>query len=65
MTRFIALLAMATGFLLISPSFRGTVLDGLTQSILVLGQYSPWSYIALALTLSVCAVKSLSPEKPQ
>ena len=65
MTRFISLLGMASGFLLISPSFRGTVLGGLGQAILVLGQYSPWSYIALALTLSVFAAKSLAPAKPK
>jgi hypothetical protein len=65
MTRFIALLGLAIGFLTISPSFRGTVLGGLGQAVFVLGHYSPWSYIALALTLSVFAVKSLAPAKPQ
>jgi hypothetical protein len=56
---------MATVFLAISSSFRETVLSGLGQAVLVLTQYSPWSYIGLALALGVFAVKSLAPVKPQ
>jgi len=60
-----SLLGLASGFLWLSPSFRGTVLGGPGQAMFLLGQYSPWSYITLALTLIVFAVKSLTPAKPQ
>jgi hypothetical protein len=55
---------MASAFLLISPSLRTTVLTALSQAIFLLSQFSPWSYIALALTLSIFVAKSLAPVKP-
>ncbi len=65
MLRIISLGGMASGFLLISPSFRGTVLRGLGKGIFQLDHYSPWSYVVLALMLGIVAVKSLAPAKPQ
>jgi hypothetical protein len=56
---------MAAAFLLISPSLRGNVLDGLGRATFELAKYSPYSYILLAVGLGVCAVKSLAMPKPQ
>jgi hypothetical protein len=65
MLRVISIFGMAGGFLLISPSLRGSVLTGLGHATFELGKYSPYSYIALALALSVAAVRSLASPKPQ
>jgi hypothetical protein len=65
LTKFLSLLGMAIGFLAISPSFRGSVLNGLGQATLALSEYSPWSYMALALAIGVFAVKSLAAPKPR
>ena len=56
---------MASVFLLISEPLRTSVLSVLSQAILLLWQFSPWSYIAVALTVSICVIKSLAPVKPQ
>jgi len=56
---------MSSGFLIISPPFRASALNGLGLAIFQLDKYSPWSYIALALALGYLAVKSLAPAKPQ
>jgi len=56
---------MAGGFLLISPSLRGSVLSGLGQATLEMSKYSPYSYIVLALALGTAAVWSLATPKAQ
>jgi hypothetical protein len=56
---------MASLFLLISPSLRGSVLFGLDQATFTMVKYSPYSYIALALALGAVAVWSLASPKPQ
>jgi len=55
---------MTGGFLLISPSLRGSALNVLGSATFVLGQYSPYSYIALVLMLGAGAILSLSSAKP-
>jgi hypothetical protein len=65
MLRAISLLGMAGGFLLISPSLRGSVLSGLGQATLEMSKYSPYSYIVLALALGTAAVWSLATPKAQ
>ena len=65
MARIIALSLMAGGFLAISPPLRASALSGLAQVMFVLGQYSPWSYILLALSVGLFAVKSMASPKPQ
>jgi hypothetical protein len=61
----ISLLGMTGGFLAISPSLRGTALNGLGRAVFVLDQYSPYSYIGLAIVLGVAAIMSLSNPRPQ
>jgi hypothetical protein len=56
---------MGGAFLLISPSLRGNVLDGLGSATFEIAKYSPYSYIVLALAFGVFAVKSLAMPKPQ
>jgi hypothetical protein len=56
---------MAGGFLLISPSLRGTVLFGLGRATFEMAKYSPYSYILAALALGMAAVWSLASPKPQ
>ncbi len=63
--RFISLLGMTGGFLLISPSLRGTVLFGISRGMFELAKYSPYSYIALALAVGGGAVWSMTSPKPQ
>jgi hypothetical protein len=65
MLRLFGAFIMASAFLLISPSLRGSVLDGLGQATFQLAKYSPYSYIVLALCFGVFAVKSLAMPKPQ
>jgi hypothetical protein len=42
---------MASGFLIISPGLRGTLLDGFAQAAAQLDRYSPYSYAGVALAL--------------
>jgi hypothetical protein len=42
---------LASGFLMISPGLRGTLLNGLAQAAAGLDKYSPYSYAAVALAL--------------
>lgn len=65
MLRAISIFGMASLFLLISPSLRGSVFFGLDQATIQMGKYSPYSYIALALALGAAAVWSLASPKPQ
>jgi hypothetical protein len=63
MIRAISLLGMTGGFLVISPSLRGTALVALGQVTFTIDRYSPFSYIALALGLGVAVVFSLASPK--
>jgi hypothetical protein len=65
MIRLISLLGMTGGFLFISPSLRGSALNGLALVIFKLDKYNPYSYILLALVLGAAAVWSLASPKPQ
>ncbi len=51
MLRAFSLLGMTSGFLMISPGLRGTLLNGLAQAAAELDKYSPYSYIGVALAL--------------
>jgi hypothetical protein len=42
---------MASGFLVISPGLRGTVMNGFTLAAAGLDKYSPYSYAGVALAL--------------
>jgi hypothetical protein len=42
---------MASGFLIISPGLRETVLNGFAQAAAGLDRYSPYSYAGVALAL--------------
>ena len=44
---------MASGFLAISPKFRETAWDGLSEMVGQLDRYSPFSYIGLGAVLIV------------
>ena len=63
--RIISLLGMTGGFLLISPSLRGTVMFGLSRMMLEMAKYSPYSYIVLALAIGCGTVMSLAAPKAQ
>jgi len=51
MLRAFSLLGMTSGFLIISPGLRGTILDGIATVAAEMDKYSPYSYIAVALAL--------------
>jgi len=53
MVRALALVSLASGFLIISPKLRLTAWDGISVAVNHLEQYSPYSYIALGLALLV------------
>jgi hypothetical protein len=42
---------MASGFLIISPGLRGTLMDGFAQAAAGLDKYSPYSYAGVAMAL--------------
>ena len=65
MLRIISIFGMASGFLLISPSLRGSVLTGLGHATFEISKYSPYSYIVMALALGAGAVWSLATPKAQ
>jgi hypothetical protein len=54
MVRALALISLAAGFLIISPKLRLTAWDGITVVVNHLEQYSPYSYVALAVALLLC-----------
>ena len=54
MVRACALLSLAVGFLMISPKLRLTAWDGVTIFVNHLEQYSPYSYVALAIAFIIC-----------
>jgi len=51
MLRACSLLGLASGFLVISPALRGTVLNGIAQTAAGLEKYSPYSYAGVGLAL--------------
>ena len=51
MVRAFSILGMTSGFLIISPGLRGTVLNGIAQAAAGLDTYSPYSYAGVALAL--------------
>ena len=58
-------MGLGGGFIVISPSFRMTVLNGIGSAVNTLNHYSPLSYIALAIVLLGGAAFSLySPPRP-
>jgi hypothetical protein len=42
---------LASGFLIISPGLRGSLLNGFAQAAAGLDKYSPYSYALVALAL--------------
>jgi hypothetical protein len=42
---------MTSGFLIISPGLRGSLLNGFAQAAAELDKYSPYSYFGVALAL--------------
>jgi hypothetical protein len=53
MVRPVALLSLAVGFLAISPKLRLTAWDGINVVVNHLEQYSPYSYVALAVGMLI------------
>ncbi|MGA2268162.1 MAG: hypothetical protein ABSH44_06790 [Bryobacteraceae bacterium] len=51
MIRAFSLLGMTSGFLIISPYLRESVLNGFAQVAAGLDKYSPYSYVGVALAL--------------
>ena len=51
MLRACSLFGMASGFLVISPGLRGTVMDGFALAAAELDKYSPYSYAGVAIAL--------------
>jgi hypothetical protein len=57
---------MGGGFMVISPSFRMTVLTGIGAAVNALNNYSPFSYIAVGLLLLCGAAYSVyAPARPR
>ncbi len=66
MLRALALTGMGGGFMVISPSFRMTVLTGIGAAVNALNNYSPFSYIAVGLLLLCGAAYSVyAPARPR
>ena len=51
MVRAFSILGMTSGFLIISPGLRGSLLNGFAQAAAGLDKYSPYSYAGVALAL--------------
>jgi uncharacterized membrane protein YdcZ (DUF606 family) len=51
MVRAFSLLGMTSGFLVISPGLRGTVMDGFALAAAELDKHSPYSYVGVAFVL--------------
>ena len=47
MIRILGWTVFAAGFLLISPSFRGSVMQGIDAGMKCIESYSPYSYVLL------------------
>ena len=65
MARALGVFGMTGGFLAISPQLRQTVTDGALNSMSLVQQYSPYSYIAVVLAVfggvSLMLVSGSSP----
>jgi hypothetical protein len=64
MARVFAWFAMAGGFLVISPKLRDTIMAGFAQANSGLEQYSPYSYIGVAVGVLALAVMWFSKSSP-
>ena len=51
MARALGIFGFTGGFLLISPNLRQAVLDGVSSSVGMLQQYSPYSYVGVVLAV--------------
>jgi hypothetical protein len=51
MIRAFSLLGLGGGFLAISPALRNTLMQGFTQGMGFLSDYSPYSYIGLVVAI--------------
>ena len=51
MLRACSFVGLASGFLIISPGLRGSLLNGFAQAAAGLDKYSPYSYALVALAL--------------
>jgi hypothetical protein len=51
MLRAFSLVGLASGFLIISPGLRGSLLNGFAQAAAGLDKYSPYSYAVVTLAL--------------
>jgi hypothetical protein len=51
MTRFLGIIVFSGGFLLISPSLRGSAMDVLNGLADYTSSYSPYSYILMAIVI--------------
>ena len=53
MIRALSIGGMTGGFLMISPALRGHLITGYSLLVNMLNDYSPWSYIAIGITIFV------------
>ena len=60
MLRACSLVGLASGFLIISPGLRGSLLNGFAQAAAGLDKYSPYSYAIVGLALLGGLVASFS-----
>jgi len=51
MIRFLGMISMGGGFLMISPSLRGTAMQGFSFVVTLIDHSSPYSYVLLGLAL--------------
>lgn len=65
MTRALGVFGFTGGFLIISPAMRQMVMDGVSGSLGLLQQYSPYSYLGVVLVVfggvSLTLVSGSSP----
>ncbi|HXB67859.1 MAG TPA: hypothetical protein VNY05_06430 [Candidatus Acidoferrales bacterium] len=60
MIRALSIFGFGALFLIISPAFRGNVMDGISTGFGSLDKYSPWSYVACAVIGLICVTFSLN-----
>jgi hypothetical protein len=60
MIRALSILGFGAVFLLISPAFRGNVMDGIAMTFGSLDKYSPWSYMGCAVVGLIVVTFSLN-----
>ena len=49
MIRAIGLLGLTGGFIMLSPNFRGALVDAFQQGVVSMDQHSPYSYVIAAI----------------